>query len=293
YLCRINATKIKIALIALFVFLTFYHTSSSQNFQLSIYENIFNGDFSKGNTGFFTDYIYSVNDLTLEGNYTITSDPYAIYDVLSPCADHTPGIDSLMMVINGFVFSGYVVWGDSILNVLPNNDYIFSFWAQSCIYRNPARLEVYINGKKLPDMMYLTDTVCKWYYQELVWNSGMNKIAVITIIDTNLEASGNDFAIDDLSFRAICSVQADAGPDVTICEGETTHIGNLPPNGIPPFQYVWQPATGLNDPTIASPTVNVNTSSTFNVTVTDSLGCVAYDTVTITVIPFPQNKIVH
>ncbi|OGU40701.1 MAG: hypothetical protein A2X61_08695 [Ignavibacteria bacterium GWB2_35_12] len=298
FLNKVHSIEIKLILIFIFTFFSIYNAASSQNFKLSIFENIFNGDFSQGNTGFFTDYIYSVNDLIYEGYYTITSNPYAIYDVLSPCTDHTPGSDSLMMLVNGYFIddSTYipteVIWGDSIMNVIPNNDYVFSLWATSCIYREPARLEVNINGQKLKGVLQLSDTVCLWYYQEFLWNSDTNKMAIITIIDAINKASGNDFAIDDLSFRAVCYLQADAGPDVNVCEGQTAQIGRVPQKGIPPFQYSWQPALGLSNPNIAVPTVNINTSSTFNLTVTDSLGCVSYDTVTVNVIPFPQAFII-
>ncbi|TAL68726.1 MAG: T9SS type A sorting domain-containing protein [Bacteroidetes bacterium] len=278
---------------SVFVFLILFFPALnlySQNYILSPYENIINGDFSQGNRGFFTDYFYSATDLTLEGNYTITSKPKAIYDSLADCSDHTPGSDSLMLVLNGYVFTDIVCWGDTIRNIIPNNDYVFSFWAQSCYHKDPANLEVRINGNII-GYLYLTAAVCRWDSVAFIWNSGAIRTAVITIIDTVTKAGGNDFAIDDISFRAVCSVQADAGPDLVLCEGQTAQIGRIPSKGVPPFQYSWQPSAGLNNPNIATPTVSVNDTTTYYLTVTDSLNCVSNDTVEVKIIPFPNRLI--
>ncbi|MBI5325650.1 MAG: T9SS type A sorting domain-containing protein [Ignavibacteriae bacterium] len=281
--------------ISLCIFLILFITFElhSQNFQLSKFEHIFNGDFSFGNTGFFTDYEYSPSDMTYDGQYIVTSNPSYIYPDLASCFDHTPGPDSLMLVINGASdrIRTWICWEDSIYNILPNTDYLFSFWGQSSAVRTPANIEIRINGLSLPQMLNLSSVLCRWDNFQYVWNSGSNSSVVITILDTNTEASGNDFDIDDISLRAICNVQADAGQDEVICEGQTIQIGGSTKKGFPPYQYLWEPAAGLNNPNIANPTVNINTSSTFNLTVTESLGCVSYDTVEVTVIPFPQNKL--
>ena len=279
------------AIITYLILLIPFYALYSQNYILSPYENIINGDFSQGNRGFFTDYDYSVNDLTLEGNYTITANPFEIYDALAACTDHTPGDDSLMLVVNGFVFQSHIVWGDTIRNLVPNNDYVFTFWAQSVIYKFPAKLEIIINDNVIRNLN-LSSNVCRWDSIVYIWNSGTNQNAVIKIIDNEIEASGNDFALDDISFRAICSVKADAGPDLIMCEGQTAQIGRMPPKGVPPFQYSWQPAAGLNNPNIATPTVTASNTTTYYLTVTDSLNCLAYDTVNVTVISYPGNKII-
>jgi len=53
--------------------------------------------------------------------------------------------------------------------------------------------------------------------------------------------------------------------------------------------YNWTPAEGLSDPGIANPVAQVDTTMTYIATVTNSGGCVAYDTVTLDVIVGGKN----
>ena len=52
--------------------------------------------------------------------------------------------------------------------------------------------------------------------------------------------------------------------------------------------YVWSPATGLNNPNVATPIATPTKTTTYQVTVTTEDGCTATDEVTITVIPRVQ-----
>lgn len=49
--------------------------------------------------------------------------------------------------------------------------------------------------------------------------------------------------------------------------------------------YLWSPATGLDNPTIANPTATVTGDITYTVTVTNENGCVATDDISLTVTP--------
>lgn len=69
---------------------------------------------------------------------------------------------------------------------------------------------------------------------------------------------------------------------VGICAGDSSVLLN--PGGNPNHQYQWSPATGLDDPTIASPTANPNGTTTYGVTVTVPNGvdtCVLERTITV------------
>jgi gliding motility-associated-like protein len=46
---------------------------------------------------------------------------------------------------------------------------------------------------------------------------------------------------------------ANAGPDVHICDGDTTQIQGYGSNAGPAYQYQWTPATGISDPTLPNP----------------------------------------
>lgn len=82
-----------------------------------------------------------------------------------------------------------------------------------------------------------------------------------------------------------------AGPDVVICTGDNATLGTTATAN---YSYSWSPATGLNDPNIANPTVSltnlgkVPVSSDYIVTTTNTLtNCVSRDTVKVTVNSVP------
>lgn len=72
----------------------------------------------------------------------------------------------------------------------------------------------------------------------------------------------------------------DAGNDVTLCStlGHQLTVQHNIPNAI----YSWSPAANLNAANIQSPTVLVDATATYTVTVSDALGCSVSDQVTVT-----------
>jgi gliding motility-associated-like protein len=77
-----------------------------------------------------------------------------------------------------------------------------------------------------------------------------------------------------------------AGEDSTICEGDSLRL--LGAGGV---RYRWDPPTGLSNAAVAQPWAFPRTTTTYTLTVTDSLGCVDSDEVTITVRPAPPIEI--
>lgn len=80
------------------------------------------------------------------------------------------------------------------------------------------------------------------------------------------------------------ALTADAGDDQTSCQSTAVVIGGLPTagNGLGPYSYEWNPATGLSDNSIANPSASPGNTTTYSVTVSDATGCTASDQVTIT-----------
>ena len=51
--------------------------------------------------------------------------------------------------------------------------------------------------------------------------------------------------------------------------------------------YSWTPATGLSATNVFDPTVSVNNTQTYTLTVTDANGCEDTDDITVNAIPLP------
>ena len=73
-----------------------------------------------------------------------------------------------------------------------------------------------------------------------------------------------------------------------ICAGDCAVLPLSVSGGTAPYQnYAWSPATGLSDPTIATPNACPPTSTNYQVTVTDANGCVGITNATLSVNPLP------
>ncbi len=89
-------------------------------------------------------------------------------------------------------------------------------------------------------------------------------------------------------------VVADAGggfdKQIEACFGAITHLGGAPTasEGIMPFAYNWTPVQPLDFPNVSNPEVTTDKSRMFWLTVTDSLGCKAKDSVMLTVDSLPE-----
>ena len=87
------------------------------------------------------------------------------------------------------------------------------------------------------------------------------------------------------------SLFAEAGNNVTVCEGATSNItlGGFPTatGGIPSYTYVWSPAAGLSSTTVANPAASPTQTTLYTVVVSDGSGCIAIDSVYFTVNPKP------
>jgi hypothetical protein len=84
-------------------------------------------------------------------------------------------------------------------------------------------------------------------------------------------------------------VVANAGDDVSICEGNSTVVGGTPAatGGDGNYTYLWTPTPELSDATAPNPTATPAASVTYTLTVTDGTGCSGADQVDITVNPKP------
>ena len=101
---------------------------------------------------------------------------------------------------------------------------------------------------------------------------------VNTTYNVTLTDANNCVSTDNVTVDVVVALPVDAGPDVTVCSGETVQL-----NGSGAVNYSWDPNTGLNNPLIADPVFNGTTTTILELTGTDGAGCSATDQITITV----------
>ena len=75
---------------------------------------------------------------------------------------------------------------------------------------------------------------------------------------------------------------ANAGPDQTVIGGRTGAMAGAASGGTPPYAYAWAPVTGLDSSSNPVTSFTMFSTRTYTLTVTDSLGETATDTVTLT-----------
>ncbi|MDX1406608.1 MAG: gliding motility-associated C-terminal domain-containing protein [Saprospiraceae bacterium] len=179
----------------------FAHDTSAPNL-------VVNGDFETGNSAFSTDYTYVMDqpgfqmEMFPEGTYTVINNPNLVHTGFSACSDHT-GNGGNMIVVNGAA-NFQDIWCQTI-SVEANAFYNFSAWVASVNPASPAQLQFSINGQPIGDIFTATSALCVWQPFNAVWSSGNATSAEICILNLNTQPSGNDFALDDISFIELCS----------------------------------------------------------------------------------------
>lgn len=98
---------------------------------------------------------------------------------------------------------------------------------------------------------------------------------ILSVIDAGCEAH------DTVLITVTENPVAKAGSDDTLCSGASIVIGDIASGGTFPYSYSWVPATGLNNPALATPTATPATPTTYTVAVTDANGCENTDEMTL------------
>jgi len=251
---------------------------------------ITNGDFSSGNTGFTSSYNYT-NSNTTDAQYFIGQSPTAWNSSLSNCGDHTTG-NGNMMLINGSPLPGVEVW-KQVINVTPNTDYAFSTWIEALWPPNPANLSFSINGADIGSPITASLPTCTWNQFYTTWNSGSHNTATISIVNRNTAIQENDFALDDISFSAAITFRDSitvsvekpfikTSNDTAICPGSPIQLNTTGTD-----TYIWTPVTDLSTASAGNPVATPKITTAYIVTGSSANGCIAKDTVNITLYTKP------
>ncbi len=260
-------------------------------------ELVLNGDFELGNSSFSSDYNYTNPTNTAASEYNVgnANDAFQWNNFFTSSGDHTSG-NGKMLLVNGSGTPGSNVFCQT-LPVNPNSNYNFSTWVSTLNSSSPALLQFYVNGIALGPIFSAPTTTNNWVQFFEVWNSGASTSANICIVNQNTTLSGNDFAIDDVSFQE-CLTPCPITKTITITEPPQINIavssvsiclgssGNLTASGA--TTYTWNDAFGLNTTIgttiVASPTI----TSSYTVTGSNPNGCSNIATTTVVVNPVPS-----
>jgi hypothetical protein len=269
---------------------TTYTVSSSETTTRNL---VFNGDFSQGNIGFTSEYQYFTPVVPIpagiQGAYGVVTNPQAWFAGFSACTDHTTGTGNMLVADGSVANAGNdKIWCQKI-PVTAGQNYTFSYWIQTVATPNPANIEVLINGVSV-GIDVAPATTCGWVQHTYTWNSGAATLADICIFDRVITASGNDFAIDDISFTStvtctrtrsvvVSIANATFGTDDTICPGSS---GTLTFTGTPGAIVIFTSSTGASYNVLLSaagtaswpsPILNVTTIYSLQSIFLPSTGC--------------------
>lgn len=170
-----------------------------------------NGAFEAGNTQFTSDYAFSPAVNTTEGEYTVRSNPFPWNGAFVSTGDHTSGA-GLMMVANGSPVSGAVVWQSQSIAVAAATNYFFEAFVNNVCCQgftfgpgSESILEFSLSldgGAPISLGTITTDLSLAGTWEGLstqyLPSSAGN--VVLSLINRNTNAGGNDFAIDDIFF---------------------------------------------------------------------------------------------
>jgi len=205
--------------------------------------------FEEGNVAFTSEFKYSPGDLVPEERYDVLGKPINANPAFPPCVDHTTGTG--LMLATSVTKTNKIIWAQSVA-VEPNTEYYFSGWATRLLFKGALRLE--INGQV---QSFFPAGNCTWSNFNMVWNSGANAVANLSITQIGSTFGANAYGIDDLYFGPLCksedemtvhltSVDAVAAPAPSLhhCEDfEITLSGEGSTEG-PNISYQWTTPDG-------------------------------------------------
>lgn len=162
--------------------------------------SITNPDFEFGNSGFDSSYTYTAVDCWPETTYSVVTSPSAVHGLWYSFGDHTTGSGN-MMVVNGNTSGNVTVWEQTV-SVIPGMQYEFAGWFANVYHQAPSSLSLMADGVSILDFTVDPD-VGEWNRFAGFFNAGAATSIVLSIVDSNFEHTGNDFAIDDLSLAQV------------------------------------------------------------------------------------------
>jgi len=168
-----------------------------------------NGNFSAGDTGFTSDYSYrapgNYGGALAEGLYAIDTNAITTHPAWASFADKTGDAAGLYFIANGAGFNS-IAWQQTV-TVNPGSRYNFAaFAANLCCNANQSppnfsMLDFQVDsGNGFTSVGTFTlSGVGIWISNTGEFTAGAGNSVVARIVNTNIDAGGNDFALDNIS----------------------------------------------------------------------------------------------
>lgn len=246
-------------------------------------EMVINGQFEDGNTGFSSSYACCAGG---PGNYAVDVDP-TYYN--GGHIGNGFGGGGNYLIADGSTTPGTSLWCQTIA-VTPNTYYTFSTWVASDYTTSLALVEFDINGSSVGTIS-APATTSTWTQFQTVWYSGGATTANICIYDQNTVGGGNDFGIDNISFKTCNSCSATvpftisepAALSLTTSQTDVSCFGGsngtatvTASGGTAPYSYSWN-----TTPVQTTASATGLAAGNYTVTVTDAHLCTSTASVTI------------
>ncbi len=245
---------------------------------------IVNGDFSAGNTGFTSDLTQSCS--CNNGTYCVTiNNQNKCANIINGDGDHTSG-NGKYLVIEGSPLANQDVWKQNT-QVILGRTYHFTFWMGSLepfFHRPNSDFEIRFNNQVVQTIPAAQMPFLDWEPYTFSWVSNINSNSMpIVIRQVSALGDSMDYGIDDIFFNeCVPNVLINAGLDDTICSGTSTQLSAVIPG---PYNTItWSPANGLSCTNCLNPIASPAATTTYSLIVTTADGCTYSDQVVVTVI---------
>lgn len=262
-------------------------------------ELVTNGNFNAGNTGFVTGYIFVADgpgnsELVPEGSYSVAANANNLHNSFNGTGY---GGSGNFMMINGSPTPS-TIWSQNNIAVQPNTTYYFSAWGLTLVNGNNAALQFSINGAQVGSIASLpngtTSAPYPWERFYGQWNSGNNTSVNLSVLNLQLANGGNDFGLDNISFGTFAPIGLSVTPgsngNAAVCQGSPFFLNANADGGASPYTFAWTGPNGFTS-SQANPSVTNNATATingtYNVTITDGLGCVRTGSAAVSVSALP------
>lgn len=212
-------------------------------------ELITNGDFESGNNYFYSEYIFCADanvahddptSIWSEGTYTVDVDASVYHSDFHKIKDQPGQIEGNKLIVNGAVKDNIVIWKQEI-TIEKDKYYIFKTFGASLTDFNTAKLQFSIKNQLLGEVFELNPgTDAKEF--ALVWKSDIAGKVNISLVNKNIGNSGNDYALDNISFKegivieetvkinVVKSPRVDVVDKIMVCDNNKVELNAITTN---------------------------------------------------------------